>query len=588
MRKLDWPDRIFDAWIAFEADDVVAVGGGAGGSTGTSSLDSFYEACSRVGKQRRVVDARRAKDMVAQEEWGQWQQERKPKRKDQQKEKKEKKKEKPQKKQKEKEPPSTKAVAKPDVTADNKKKRTFDQAADVEAQAVGSEGNVEAQSGGSGDVGEGPSVKKAKTANPMDDYVVIDNLMAGNMIHIANLGPEFNAEAIRLLCEDVGQVVDVIVTPNAETGTAEALVEFADVEQVKQAVVIMDGLPYGASAEGGEAGPVKVQRCRPKQKIWNFGDREERNKIYVSGLLPNIKKAVLRDLFGKFGALKEVRLVNRKTMSFAYVEYEDEESARKSLELNGTEIEPGRTVSVAISNPSKKSAPPPKQVDKRELYVSNLPPQVGVDELKAMFGKFGEVTDVRLVHLPNGQSKGVAFVDFVEEAHAHEALVTLNGTELNGRFIVVSISDPNVRHKKRTEGYEDPGRRNDRGGGSGRGRPGLGYSKKNKKQEKQEDTLHGQDPKGSDTGLMGPPPTMLVPRSARRPVSNTSQPHRKKFIAASVGPKTAGAASTADKMDIDEARPQQSDDGAKTTTSGGSGGGGKTQDDFRKMLMGGR
>ena len=58
----------------------------------------------------------------------------------------------------------------------------------------------------------------------------------------------------------------------------------------------------------------------------------------------------------KYGKIKEIRLVPKTSASFAYIEYEIEKSAERSLELNGKSLDsfPGRSISVAISDPSLK------------------------------------------------------------------------------------------------------------------------------------------------------------------------------------------------------------------------------------------
>lgn len=55
----------------------------------------------------------------------------------------------------------------------------------------------------------------------------------------------------------------------------------------------------------------------------------------------------------QYGQIKEIRLVARKSIAFAYIEFESAESAQKSLEMNQKSIEPDRKLGVAISNPKK-------------------------------------------------------------------------------------------------------------------------------------------------------------------------------------------------------------------------------------------
>lgn len=70
--------------------------------------------------------------------------------------------------------------------------------------------------------------------------------------------------------------------------------------------------------------------------------------------------------------------------AFAYIQYEDEASAEKSLVLDKSEIVPGRPIGVAISNPAKRHIP---EADEKILFVSNLADSIIEEDLKEFFYK---------------------------------------------------------------------------------------------------------------------------------------------------------------------------------------------------------
>ena len=92
-----------------------------------------------------------------------------------------------------------------------------------------------------------------------------------------------------------------------------------------------------------------------------------------------------------------------------------------------------------------------------KMYVGNIPFSTSDDELKELFGEFGEVTDV---HIPedreSGRPRGFAFVTMDTKDAMVSAIKDLDGAEFGGRNLRVNEAKP----------------REDRGGGGGGGRGG--------------------------------------------------------------------------------------------------------------------
>ena len=105
----------------------------------------------------------------------------------------------------------------------------------------------------------------------------------------------------------------------------------------------------------------------------------------------------------------------------------------------------------------------------KRLFVGSLPYTTTSEELKELFSKIGEVSaaDVITDKFTN-QGKGFAFVEFADDANADKAIKELNGTDYNGRKLVVNEARP--REERTTGG----GGGYDRGGGGGGYRGGGG------------------------------------------------------------------------------------------------------------------
>ncbi len=73
------------------------------------------------------------------------------------------------------------------------------------------------------------------------------------------------------------------------------------------------------------------------------------------------------------------------------------------------------------------------------IYVGNLHYEIGEDELKEIFEKFGEVNSVKVItDKYSGRSKGFGFIEMLNDTEAKEAIDNLDGTEIGGRNIKVN------------------------------------------------------------------------------------------------------------------------------------------------------
>ena len=102
---------------------------------------------------------------------------------------------------------------------------------------------------------------------------------------------------------------------------------------------------------------------------------------------------------------------------------------------------------------------------KQNLFVGSLAYATDDAGLKAHFEQVGEVENARVItDQESGRSKGFGFVTFSDEANNQKAVDELDGKELDGRTLNVSIARP--REDKPRHG----GNHQQNGGGSFRRR----------------------------------------------------------------------------------------------------------------------
>ncbi|XP_058014481.1 squamous cell carcinoma antigen recognized by T-cells 3 isoform X2 [Ahaetulla prasina] len=176
--------------------------------------------------------------------------------------------------------------------------------------------------------------------------------------------------------------------------------------------------------------------------------------VFVSNLSYNMAEpeAKLRALFASCGEVAEVRPIysNKGTFrGYSYVEFKDERSALQAFELDRTVVE-GRPMFVSpyvdkSKNPDFKVFKYSTALEKHKLFISGLPFSCTKEELQKICEAHGKVKDIRMVTNRAGKPKGLAYVEFENEAQASQALLKMDGLTMKDHIIKVAISNPPSR-----------------------------------------------------------------------------------------------------------------------------------------------
>src|SRR5205085_12365929 len=117
-----------------------------------------------------------------------------------------------------------------------------------------------------------------------------------------------------------------------------------------------------------------------------------------------------------------------------------------------------------------------------KLYVGNLSFRVSSDDLFEHFSQAGQVESANVVEdRETGRSRGFGFVEMSSEDEATSAIAQFNGSEYDGRNLVVNEARPRDNNGgggggggRGGYGGGGGGRGGNRGGGGGGGRGGYG------------------------------------------------------------------------------------------------------------------
>ncbi|NXS88895.1 NUCL protein, partial [Erpornis zantholeuca] len=204
-----------------------------------------------------------------------------------------------------------------------------------------------------------------------------------------------------------------------------------------------------AEEESEDEKPVKEAPGKRKKEMANKSAPEAKKKktdgptsafsVFVGNLVCTKEfeelKTGLREFFGKKNIeVLDVRIGASKR--FGYVDFSSAEDLDKALQMNGKKLM-GLEIKLEKAKSKETMKENKKERDARTLFLKNLPYRVTEDEIREVFEN---ALEVRIVMNKDGSSKGMAYVEFKTEAEANKALEEKQGTEIEGRAVVIDFT----------------------------------------------------------------------------------------------------------------------------------------------------
>ncbi|KAI0036479.1 hypothetical protein K488DRAFT_41187 [Vararia minispora EC-137] len=272
------------------------------------------------------------------------------------------------------------------------------------------------------------AVKKAKPGKQPKDFHARED-RENCTVFVRNLPPNTTDAELTALFKDCGSIREIKVTPLPSA--LVATVEFVDTDSVPAA------LTKDKKRIRGEEIAVHL--------AWQ-------STLYVTNFPESADDTSMREMFGKYGQLFDVRWPSKKFKSsrrFCYVQYTSPNEAKEALMLHGIELEPGMKLNVYISNPERKKERTDASADAKEIYVAGLSKFTTKEDLEKRFLTYGPIKEIRIpLDEEKKYSKGFAFIEFKNEADAIKALGA-NNQDLKSRRIAVTLADTRIKgHKK--------------------------------------------------------------------------------------------------------------------------------------------
>ncbi|XP_068664968.1 protein MEI2-like 2 isoform X2 [Aristolochia californica] len=179
------------------------------------------------------------------------------------------------------------------------------------------------------------------------------------------------------------------------------------------------GIPNGVGAVAGE---------HP------YGEHPSRT-LFVRNINSNVEDSELRSLFEQYGAIRTLYTAC-KHRGFVMISYYDIRAARTAMRALQNKPLRRRKLDIHFSIP--KDNPSDKDINQGTLVVFNLDPSVSNDDLRQIFGAYGEVKEIR----ETPHKRHHKFIEFYDVRAAEAALRSLNRSDIAGKRIKLEPSRP--------------------------------------------------------------------------------------------------------------------------------------------------
>lgn len=171
--------------------------------------------------------------------------------------------------------------------------------------------------------------------------------------------------------------------------------------------------------------------------------------LYVGDLHPDVTEVMLFEKFSSAGPVLSIRVcrdkITRKSLGYAYVNFELPSDAEKALEKMNSELMKGKPMRI---KPMWTQDTPP--AGGGNIFIKNLDESVDSKALREAFSSYGEILATKVMTDENGKSKGYGFVQFKNEEAVDEAIARGNGIIICGKVISVEKYVPPKENEDKT------------------------------------------------------------------------------------------------------------------------------------------
>ncbi|XP_009766583.1 protein MEI2-like 5 isoform X2 [Nicotiana sylvestris] len=172
--------------------------------------------------------------------------------------------------------------------------------------------------------------------------------------------------------------------------------------------------------------------------------------LFVRNINSNVEDSELRSLFEQYGDIRTLYTAC-KHRGFVMISYFDIRAARTALRALQNKPLRRRKLDIHFSIP--KDNPSDKDMNQGTLVVFNLDPSVSNDDLRQIFGAYGEIKEIR----ETPHKRHHKFIEYYDVRAAEAALRSLNRSDIAGKRIKLEPSRPGgARRNSTVQSNQEP------------------------------------------------------------------------------------------------------------------------------------
>lgn len=321
---------------------------------------------------------------------------------------------------------------------------------------------------------------QTKDGKLIEDRMVQVQIGTGSTLYVTNFPPIADAQYIRDLFKDCGEIVDIRFPSLKYKQTRRfCYVQFSSSAEAERATQL-HGKQLGAKET------LVALISAPNQKKERSGAAHEGRELYVRNIPFEVPESEIIALLSPYGEIESTRFPPgpRKGThkGFGFVTFVTKSAADASLATNGTLLK-GRSLLVEIANPNHGKPPKPnpvealaetngassssttspaadpahpkptfQQIKTKTLGIMNLPDTLNDLRLTALFAPFGALRKVNLRPDHSG-----AIVEYENVADAGKAALQMEGKEIEGHKIRIGTLEELMAQKpekRKMKGFE--------------------------------------------------------------------------------------------------------------------------------------
>lgn len=292
-------------------------------------------------------------------------------------------------------------------------------------------------------------------------------------ILVKNIPYDCSRDELKRLFEEHGELRKFLMPPSGVI----AIIEYPNAAQckaafgalayrkIKSSVLFLEKAPKGlfdATAKqmihaDGAIGISKTSAADLKDIDHAIPDTAGTATLYVRNLNFTTTTKQLTDVFKPLEGLISARVKTKSdpkkpgqvlSMGYGFLEFRNQQQAQSALKaMDGYDLD-GHKLQIRASHKGIDAAEERRKADtekraagrKTKIVIKNLPFEAGKEQVRELFGAYGQLRSIRVPKKIDRTARGFAFADFTTPKEAESAIDTLRGTHFYGRRLVLDFA----------------------------------------------------------------------------------------------------------------------------------------------------